>query len=309
MTTADVATSDAPAGRSLMTPEGVPLTVELAGRADRAVAFLIDFLVILASVVVVLVVVAVVVVGTFEVAWAASFGLLAWFLIRTFYFTFFELRWQGRTPGKRALRLRVIDRDGGPLSVDAVVVRNFMREVEVFLPLWLLVATTVADWVAIASSVWIGIMALMPLFNRDRLRVGDIVAGTWVIAVPRTTLLADLADAKEPESEGIALSATSPAIAFTAAQLDTYGIYELQMLEEALRGEDGPRTAEALREISARIRRKTGWTPPAGTPEVAARNFLEAYYLALRGHLEKRMLLGERRETKHYGTHDRERNG
>ena len=44
------------------------------------------------------------------------------------------MRWRGITPGKRVFGLRVIDRGGGALRADAVIARNLMREIEVFLP-------------------------------------------------------------------------------------------------------------------------------------------------------------------------------
>ena len=62
-------------------------------------------------------------------------GLLAFFLLRNFYFSWFECRWHGATPGKRLLGLRVIDAHGGTLTPEAVLARNLMREVELFLPL------------------------------------------------------------------------------------------------------------------------------------------------------------------------------
>ena len=71
----------------------------------------------------------------FDSGWLLGALFVISFLLRSFYFTFFELRWKGATPGKRSLGLRVIDAHGGALSSDAVLVRNLTREVEVFLPL------------------------------------------------------------------------------------------------------------------------------------------------------------------------------
>jgi len=107
--------------------------------------------------------------------------LLAWFLIGNFYFIAFELRWQGQTPGKRILGLRVVDRRGGALTGSTVAARNLMREIEVFMPLRLLLfpfATATDAWLVLLALAWMSIFTLMPLFNRDRMRVGDMVAGT-----------------------------------------------------------------------------------------------------------------------------------
>ena len=58
----------------------------------------------------------------------------------------------------------------------------------------------------------------------------------------------------------------------------------------------GPQTAETLREVTKRIQHKIGWHGP---DDADPRRFLGAFYAALRAHLESRMLLGERRESKH----------
>jgi uncharacterized RDD family membrane protein YckC len=153
-------------------------------------------------------------------------GLVAFFLLRTFYFTWFECRPAGATPGKRLLGLRVIDAHGGTLTPEAVFTRNFMREIELFAPLALALGPEAVlpghpGWVRLAGSAWLFVFSAMPLFNRDRLRVGDLVAGTLVVRAPRAVLLEDLsaAPARGPRA--------SAPLAFSPAQLDLYGIREL----------------------------------------------------------------------------------
>ena len=63
------------------------------------------------------------------------------------------------------------------------------------------------------------------MFNTDRMRVGDLLAGTWVISAPRKKLAVDLARHERPRRAG----------RFTEAQLDVYGVFELQTLEQVLR--------------------------------------------------------------------------
>ncbi len=48
-------------------------------------------------------------------------------------------------------------------------------------------------WGNIAALIWFAIFALFPFFNKDRLRVGDLVGGTWVVRAPKRVLDADLA--------------------------------------------------------------------------------------------------------------------
>ena len=288
--------------RAIVTPEGVPLVVELADRGSRAAAFILD------TVFIILIMVA----GGFALAftvsllqiWTLVIAILGFFLLRIFYFPIAELKWRGATPGKRILGLKVIDRHGGPLKPEAIVVRNLMREVEVFMPLTVLAVPSLTGFEALEQLLmlgWIGIFTLMPLFNRDGLRVGDMVAGTLVITAPKAALLPDLTQRPDPAT---AFRRERPAsdYRFTAAQLGHYGAYELQTLESVLRRAEAGSLA-GRQEIARRIRAKIGW-PDADQAAVAdsrfdATAFLEAFYAAQRAHLERRMLFGHRRKDKH----------
>ena len=267
--------------RSLVTPEGVDLGLRLGGAGERAAAFLIDSLVVLAALAA-LSLLAVLAIGTTgTVGLPGILWLLGYFLLRNFYFVLFEMRARAATPGKRALGLRVVSRAGGRLTADAVLARNVMRELEIFVPLSLLLshAGGLDGWVVLAGLAWTGLFTLFPLFNRDRMRAGDFVAGTWVVRVPRRVLLPDLA----ADRPGAAT------LAFTRAQVDAYGVKELQLLEQVLRTRE-PATMAAVAE---RIRRRIGWT---GTEPDGP--FLDGYYAALRDRLERRLLFGHRRADK-----------
>ena len=127
------------ATREIVTPEGVTLTVELAEHGERATAFMIDlFFWFCASVLVVLTAVILAARGWVNFVLALSIMMFVSFVIRNFYFIHFELAWRGMTPGKRIVGIRVIDRHGGPLLPSAIVARNFAREIEMFIPLGLL---------------------------------------------------------------------------------------------------------------------------------------------------------------------------
>jgi uncharacterized RDD family membrane protein YckC len=284
--------------RRVLTPEGVPLIFQLAERGERAAAVLIDL------VVMGLAMLAFFLAIGFGFNWLGvptlGFGLiiLSAFFIRSFYFIYFELRWQGQTPGKRALGIRVMDRKGGYLRPDSVFARNLLREVELFLPLSLMATSGIggsSGLVSLLSLGWVAIFLLLPFFNKDRLRAGDLVAGTWVIAAPKSLLLGDVAaGATRPKGSAVVLD---PEFPFTRGQLEIYGIYELQTLEEVLR-QRGPQSRETRREVATRIQRKIGWSDDKATD---AERFLKAFYAALRAHLENRLLFGERRENKHAG--------
>lgn len=291
---------------TILTPEGVELRVEIAERGERAGAFLIDLLFVGAAVVAIII-------GTIYLirvlsAYALAVGLIAFFLVRTFYFLFFELVWRGRTPGKRLINLRVIDRVGGPLRPSAVVVRNLVRELEVFLPISLMMIP--ADYgdaalIKLLMGIWVAIFVLMPLFNRQGLRVGDMVAGTLVVALPKAVLLPDLVDKAAAPRGAAAIAHTGAAgreYNFTPAHLSHYGIYELQTLEAVLRRTDDHAPA-TRREIAERVRKKIGWKDEAGAWDLKydsmVLEFLQAFYVAQRAHLERKMLFGKRRRDKH----------
>ena len=297
---------DSVALRNFPTPEGTPVRIQLADRAVRFGALLVDMVIIIVTPFVLGLLLLFTLAPVFGGSVAFVFLVLLTFFLRTPYFIAFELRWQGQTPGKRLLGIRVVDRQGGVLTGAAVVARNLIREVELFLPLGLLISVALGGIedsdVPLFYSVltWLAVLALMPMFNRDRLRVGDMLAGTWVVSTRQVSLHHDLAD---PEARA-AIAGTRHT--FTKEQLDAYGIAELQLLERLLRGADS-RAAELTREdVCARIRRKIGWQEDGmdtGASEAwsASRTeaFLWDYYLALRTRLEQRALLGDRRADKH----------
>ncbi len=281
--------------RELVTPEGVLLPVRLAERGERAAAVLVDLMIIFGAIFVLVLLFAFSALGGSLSGWQFSFGVLLSFFVRSFYFIFFELRWQGSTPGKRIFGVRVIDRGGGRLRPDAIFARNLMREVEIFLPAGLLLqrdALGIEGLGVLLTFVWMSIFALLPFFNKDRLRAGDIVGGTWVVAAPKAALLPDMAEASATPRPGLRSSGAGPQ--FSTKQLEAYGIYELQTLEKVLR-EQGPKANAMRKAVCGRIQRKIGWR---STEPVDTRRFLEAFYSALRAHLEAKMLLGVRRRDK-----------
>lgn len=296
--------------RAIVTPEGVPLVVELADRGSRAAAFMLDMV----FIVIILVLGGIALAFTAVVikVWALVIGILAFFLLRIFYFPITELAWRGATPGKRILGLRVIDRGGGPLKPESIVVRNLMREVEVFMPLTVMAVPSLTGFESLEQLLvlgWVGIFTLMPLFNRDGLRVGDMVAGTLVIAAPKAALLPDLTARTQSSIPLTRSRQEASPYRFTPAQLGHYGVYELQTLEAVLRRVEAG-SAAGREEIAKRIRAKIGWPEPGQpvpeTQRFDATQFLEAFYAAQRAHLERRLLFGHRRKDKHDRSgHDR----
>jgi uncharacterized RDD family membrane protein YckC len=90
----------------------------------------------------------------------AAYGIMA-FLILYAYFFFFEWLWQGQTPGKRMLRLRVMQTNGMPITYWHAFTRNIIRIAD-FLP------------------VMYGVGAVVALLDDSNRRAGDLLAGTIV---------------------------------------------------------------------------------------------------------------------------------
>jgi uncharacterized RDD family membrane protein YckC len=267
--------------RQITSPEGVVLPVELASYGERAAAYLIDMALWILATLAIVLFAGLFFWGEFRLV-ALALIYFAGALIRNGYFICFELAWQGATPGKRALGLRVIDRRGGPLLPGAVVARNLTREMEVFLPLGLLLAPGQGSglWGRLALLAWLLVFLCLPMVTRFRTRGGDLIAGTIVISLPKRPLLGDLVEATQ-------------LYRFAEPQLAAYGTFELQILEELLRARPGPDTERVRREVCDKICRKIGWSEPV--PAAETDSFLRDFYTAERGYLERAQLFGKPR--------------
>ncbi len=82
---------------------------------------------------------------------------------------------------------------------------------------------------------WLMIFLLFPFFNRDVLRAGDLVAGTWVVEMPRRKLEQAMSLGEAARGHSLATGAD---YRFGDAELSIYGEYELQTLERVLREEN-----------------------------------------------------------------------
>jgi len=283
--------------REVITPEGVPLGLTLSDAGDRASAFLLDLVFIGVTLLALTLLASLAGGGTLRADWTTPFVLLVAFFLRNFYFMFFELRWQGSTPGKRIIGIRAIDGHGGPLTADAVVARNLVRDIEFFVPLSVLLAPEQivaggSGWAQLVSVAWLLVFAFLPLFNKDRLRVGDLVAGTLVVLAPKALLLPDISG-----EEIVRATRAAGAYSFSDKQLGVYGEYELKVLENVLRGGgDDIHHGEAMAAVCESIKTKIGWDRLNWNVEPD--RFLREFYAAQRARLEKKMLFGKRQKDK-----------
>ncbi|MCJ9427538.1 RDD family protein [Kordiimonas marina] len=279
--------------REIITPEGVALKVTLAQRGDRATAVLIDLVLLCIA----LVAGAISILFLSTLLGISRLGIilviLLIFALRNFYFMFFELKWQGQTPGKRKMGIKVIDRFGKPLTSEAIFARNIMREIELFLPIGVLFsgsATGVTGLMQFFAFVWAATLVCVPMFNRDNLRAGDLVAGTLVVREPKIILAKDMMEAGEAQQ-----AEQGAAYVFTADQLNAYGIFELQTLETLLRNLSSEGAMKRLTAGRAIIK-KINWPDPVTDRQME--DFLSCYYHALRKRLEGQLLMGKRKEDK-----------
>ncbi|MBK9071542.1 MAG: RDD family protein [Myxococcales bacterium] len=291
--------------RQVITPEGVAVQFVIASRSARVGAFLLDVLMQVLAIAALAFLMSLA--GAADDAGGGVLQL-AFFLIWNFYFVFFEARWGGRTPGKRWMGIRVMDANGGRLELGAIMVRNLVRALEIWLPVSLYLeasgATPRQGWVMAGFAAWGLGNAALPFFSRNRQRIGDLLAGTWVVEVPKAELLHDLSAAQahaqaQAQTQTRSAYGVSPArtFHFADAHLAHYGEYELSVLEATLRRDPAsPGYDDALVTIANAIRAKIGFRDQVAPRE--ALWFLQQFYAAQRATLEKRLLMGKRRKDK-----------
>ena len=216
--------------RQLITPEGIDLQVQLSDIGARIGAYIIDQFIINIFLIAAFFIIIFGGAGSGPEI-AITIFILVNFFVRNFYYMFFEMGPKAATPGKRINKIRVASRTQARLTANAVFARNALREIEVNLPLTFLFmrGDSVDGWIALLGFIWSGIFLFFPLFNKDRLRAGDLIAGTWVVRAPKPILASDLA-AEKP--------ALNEAFVFTPEQIEAYGVYELHVLENVIRAND-----------------------------------------------------------------------
>lgn len=159
----------------VLTPESVEFVYELAGLGSRMIAVAIDHLIILAL----LLVVWVAVLQTFILmVFTAAVGLILSFLLYFGYFTYFEWKWTGQTPGKRLMNLRVIDDRGMNVELFQSFVRNLMRIVD-------MMPSFSFDFIGIG---FYGLGGAVALLHPQHKRLGDWAAGTLVVRTQKRVM-------------------------------------------------------------------------------------------------------------------------
>lgn len=162
------------------TPENVAFGYEVVGIGSRFIAGVVDSA-ILAAVIGTL---ALLVFWIFRVTGAeggslfVGIGIVMGFAILWGYYIFFEMTWNGRSPGKKAAGLRVIKRDGTPITLSESIIRNLIRTVD-----------------SLPAFYGVGIVTMF-IDERSR-RLGDIMAGTLVVRDNEDITLDSLTNTKQ----------------------------------------------------------------------------------------------------------------
>jgi uncharacterized RDD family membrane protein YckC len=240
----------------MVTPEAVALEFRTANLGSRILAYLLDMVIVALGILAGLLAVALIGQASDVVVpdWVALTVVLVllpgWWLG---YFIAFETLWRGRTPGKAALGLRVVTREGAPVRFRHAAIRALLGLVD-FLVLG-------------------GFLAVVfILLTRDNQRLGDLVAGTLVLR-ERSALAAPAPVDFTPP----------PGLEAYAATLDPSGVGTEEylavrtFLTRAASLTPGPRAALAMQlanPLAARLRPP----PPAGiAPEAYLRCVAAAY--------------------------------
>jgi uncharacterized RDD family membrane protein YckC len=150
------------------TPENVVFGYNVAGMGTRFLAGLVDMVLIGILMLAANITLYVVLFALDVTSWGqtgnwlwAVFGLLT-FIIFWGYYIFFEMIWNGQSPGKRRMGLRVIRMDGSPITFPESLIRNLIRLFD-FLP------------------AYYGVGVVVMFINSQTRRLGDLVAGTLVV--------------------------------------------------------------------------------------------------------------------------------
>lgn len=162
------------------TPENVVFGYEVVGIGSRFLAALVDTTIIGLLLMATNAILILVVVGGFDELSSASSFLLAVLSLISFaffwgYYIFFEMTWNGSSPGKRQVGIRVIRADGTPITLAESVIRNLVRLID-FLP----------------GAYGLGLVTMF--IDSKARRLGDLAANTLVVREQTAVSLESLAN-------------------------------------------------------------------------------------------------------------------
>lgn len=168
------------------TPENVVFGYEVVGIGSRFLAALIDTTIIALLLLAANAILVFVLLGGFDGLGGGNSFILALLSLISFaffwgYYIFFELRWNGSSPGKRQVGIRVIRADGTPITLAESLIRNLVRLID-FLPL----------------AYGVGLVAMF--IDGKARRLGDLAANTLVVREQTAVSLESLSQTASPSN-------------------------------------------------------------------------------------------------------------
>jgi uncharacterized RDD family membrane protein YckC len=259
---------------TIQTPESVELEFTLAGIGNRALALMIDYLLVFLILALVsvffsflseqVVNLSVFLGGTEGIElWLWAFAILISAAVFGGYFVGFETVWQGQTPGKRFAKIRVIKDNGKPEGVFQATLRSLLRPVD--------------------DILFVGFFCI--LFNPQEKRIGDLLAGTLVVQAERAVGEASIR--VSPGASSLSQDLLTQAHIGNLLPDDFATLREYLQRRHAL-------TKQARQDLSVQLARQLREMielEHLPQEQMPAERFLEAVYLAYQEHF------GDRRRT------------
>ena len=161
---------------SIHTPELVAIEFPPAGVGSRSIALLLDYLLQGITVLLMGLIIGLIAYsypsassappthssgGTAE-KWAMAIVIAIPFLFEWAYFALFEAFWRGQTPGKRIMKIRVIQQTGRPVTLIESFGRNLIRVIDM-----------------LPGFYVVGLVSMF--LTKRQQRLGDLIAGTLVV--------------------------------------------------------------------------------------------------------------------------------
>lgn len=178
--------------------EGVEIRLRIAGPYPRALALLVDMMIVAGIMLLVQLFISIVFMSV-----SSNIGEGIWLIIAFFmswgYFYVFENSKRGATIGKRTVGLRVVDRSGNAATRGQIFVRSILRLVDMLPGI-----PSTASGVLIGSF---GLGFICCLFTKKFQRIGDLVANTVVVYTqPDMVITGQLPKVEEAVAPPVALS-------------------------------------------------------------------------------------------------------
>ncbi len=213
---------------SIETPEGIDLTMPIAGPVVRILAYSLDACVRICIYIILGI--------GFQFLGKVGIGftLITFFLIEWFYPVFFEVLNNGMTPGKKKMGIKVIHDDSTPVGWSASIIRNLLRAVD-FLPL----------------AYMTGVLSMV--LNRQFKRLGDLTAGTLVVYCRHPLETPNLPEIEAVQSPlPLTLSEQRAIVNFAERHktLSSDRSEELANILNKIIGEKGPQAVKKLYQIA-----------------------------------------------------------